>query len=202
MEKRLKKGPSRDCPTWWSILSPDTKPQHLLLSRGACWQGTNWCGCSSEGSARNWPMQTGMLGANHQTELRDPGGGAGWRPGGAEGDFNPVGRTLSADWTTQCSQGLDHQPKWVQGGIHGTRYICSKGWPLDPMEVWGPKVGGCWNSGAGHPPHSMRVLPNRCVGEHSNRGNRRGERADMGWGFCRGVTWKWDIIWNVNKCND
>ena len=33
MEQRLKEGPSRDCPTWGSILSADTKPwQTLLLS--------------------------------------------------------------------------------------------------------------------------------------------------------------------------
>jgi len=66
-------------------------------------------------------MQMWMLGANHQTEFRDPGGGAG--AGVTEGDCNPIGRTVSADWTAQCSQRLDHQPRRVQRGIHGSRYI-------------------------------------------------------------------------------
>jgi hypothetical protein len=53
------------------------------------------------------------------TELRDPGEGAGGRTRGAEVDYNPIGRKTSADGTTQCSQGLDHQPRSVQGGLHG-----------------------------------------------------------------------------------
>jgi len=52
-------------------------------------------------------MQMGMLGANHQTELREPGGGAGRRTGGTEGDFNPVERTIEAGLTTQFSQSRD-----------------------------------------------------------------------------------------------
>jgi len=85
-----------------------------------------------------------MLGANHQTELRDPGGGAGRRTEGAEGDSNPIGRITSAGQTTQCFQGLDHQPRSVQGGIHDSRFIGSRQWPyltsvgretLGPVEV-------------------------------------------------------------------
>jgi len=34
-----------------------------------------------------------MLGANHQTELREPGGEASGRTKGAERDYNPIGRT-------------------------------------------------------------------------------------------------------------
>ena len=43
--------------------------------------------------------------------------------------------------TTQNSQGLDHQPRSVLGGIHGSRYICSRGCPcLTSMggESFGP----------------------------------------------------------------
>jgi hypothetical protein len=61
-------------------------------------------------------MQMWMLGANHQTELREPGQGADRGTGGAEGDCNPIGRTKSACQTTQCSQSLDHQPRSVQDG--------------------------------------------------------------------------------------
>jgi hypothetical protein len=38
-------------------------------------------------------MQLWILRAKHQTKLREPGGGAGSRTGGAEGDCNPTGRT-------------------------------------------------------------------------------------------------------------
>jgi hypothetical protein len=73
-------------------------------------------------------MQIWILGANHQTELRGPGWGAERRAGGIEGYCNPIGRTISDGQTTQCPQGLDHQPRSVQGGIHGSRYIGSRGW--------------------------------------------------------------------------
>jgi len=56
-----------------------------------------------------------MLVANYQIELRDAGGGAGRRTGGAKGDCNSIGRTTSAGRITQCSQGLDHQPRNVPG---------------------------------------------------------------------------------------
>jgi hypothetical protein len=85
-------------------------------------------------------MQMWMLTTNHQSEFRDHSGGAGRRNGGSEGDCNSIGRTMLAGWT-QCSQELDHQPRSLQGGIHGYRYICSRGWPsLTSMlgEVFGP----------------------------------------------------------------
>jgi hypothetical protein len=51
--------------------------------------------------------------------------------------------------------------------IHGSRYICSRGWPyltatggeaLGPRKDGCPRVGGCWSSGAGE---------GGWVGEHS-----------------------------------
>ena len=33
------------------------------------------------------------------------------------------------DQTTRSSQGLNHQPKNIHGGIHGSSYMCSIGWP-------------------------------------------------------------------------
>jgi hypothetical protein len=50
-----------------------------------------------------------MLGANHQTELREHSSGAGRRTGGAEDCCNPIVRTTLADQTTLCSKRLDHQ---------------------------------------------------------------------------------------------
>jgi len=47
------------------------------------------------------------------------------RNGGTEGDCTPMGRTISANQTPQSSQGLNHQPKSIHGGTHGS----SKGWP-------------------------------------------------------------------------
>ena len=85
-----------------------------------------------------------MLGANHQTELREPDGGAGGKTGRVEGDCNPLGGAMLAGGSTQCSKGLDHQPRSIWGGIHGSRYICSRGWfcltsmgreALGPVEV-------------------------------------------------------------------
>ena len=92
-----------------------------------------------------------------QTELRDPGGGASGTTRGAVGDGNPIGRA-SAGQTTQCCQGLDHQPRSVQGGIHDSRNICSRGWPcltsmgvkaLSPVEVLCHSLGGSWRGMAG-----------------------------------------------------
>jgi len=34
-----------------------------------------------------------ILGASHQTELKEPSGGAGGRTGVAEGDCSPIGKT-------------------------------------------------------------------------------------------------------------
>jgi hypothetical protein len=80
----------------------------------------------------------------HQTKFGDLEGIAGGRTGGVEGDCHPIGRTMLAGQTTQSSQGLDHEPRSVQGEIHGFRYMCSRGWPsltsmgreaLGPVEV-------------------------------------------------------------------
>jgi hypothetical protein len=97
-----------------------------------------WCSWVLGGSAIKWPMQMWMLGANHQTELRDPSGGAVRRTAGAEGSCNPIGRTILAGQTTQCSQGLDHWPRGVEWGIHGSIYICSRGWPCLTSMGGGP----------------------------------------------------------------
>jgi hypothetical protein len=48
---------------------------------------------------------------------------------GAEGVCNPIGRTTISTKTPQSSQGLNYQPNNTHGGIHGSRYICSRRWP-------------------------------------------------------------------------
>jgi hypothetical protein len=54
-----------------------------------------------------------ILTVNHWTELRDPNGRVRGRTKGAEGDCNPIGRTISTNWTIQSSQRLNHQPKSI-----------------------------------------------------------------------------------------
>jgi hypothetical protein len=49
-----------------------------------------------------------ILTANHQNEPRDPNGRTRRKNEGAEGDSNSIGRTISTNWTTQSSQGLNH----------------------------------------------------------------------------------------------
>ena len=82
---------------------------------------------------------------------------------------------------------LRHLPIKKLRGIHGYRYICSRGWPcLTSMggEAPGP-VGECWNCGAGE---------GRWVGDHTYRGKGEGKRANVGCGVCGGVTEKGDVI--------
>jgi hypothetical protein len=84
MEQRLKKGPPGDCHTWGSILSADTKSNTVAIAKRCLLTGT-WCDYFLRGSDSNRPMQMWMLGANHQTGLRDSYSGAGGRTRGAEG---------------------------------------------------------------------------------------------------------------------
>jgi hypothetical protein len=58
-----------------------------------------------------------------------------------EWDCNPIERTkVSTNWTTQDSQGPNHQPKSIHGRSHGSRYIYSRGWP-DLISVEGEALG-------------------------------------------------------------
>jgi hypothetical protein len=139
VEQRLKQGPSGDCTTWGSIMHADTKPDTVAVVRRRLLTGT-WCGGSLGDLVSNWPMQMWLLGANHQTEHSKSGGGAGGRTGGLEGDCNPIGRTTKVGLTTQLSQSLDHHPRSVPEGIHGSRYICSRRWPC-PTAMEGEALG-------------------------------------------------------------
>jgi len=76
-----------------------------------------------------------MLAANHWPEHGDSNGGVRERTKGAEEVCNPIGRTtISTNQSPpppppKSSQGLNHQPKSIHGVIHGSRRICSRGWP-------------------------------------------------------------------------
>jgi hypothetical protein len=99
-----------------------------------------------------WATQMQNLTSNHQAEPRDLNGRAVGRTEGAEGDCNPIERTISTSWNIQSSHRLNHQPKSTNRGNHGSRYICSRGRPcltsiggklLGPVRAWISSVGGC-----------------------------------------------------------
>ena len=150
----------------------------LLMPRNTCWQ--------ESGMSVPWPIQMQILIGNHLTEHEDTSERARGRTEGAEGGCNPIGRTISTNWTTPCSKRLNHQPKSIHGGIHGSRYICSRGWPcsalvggeaLGPVQVWWPSVGGCWRKGGSRWGSG---------GSPSYR-QRGGRRKRVGWG------WLWTV---------
>jgi hypothetical protein len=89
--------------------------------------------------------------ASQETAISGSYGGVRERTEGAEGVCNPIGRTISSSLSSNL-QGLNHQPKSTHGGTHGSRCICSRGWPcqasmegeaLVPMKAQFPNVGEC-----------------------------------------------------------
>ena len=84
----------------------------------------------------------------HWTEPNELNERARGRTEGIEGDCNSIERMISANWTTQSSQGLDHQPKCIHGRTHDSSYICSRGWPyltsmkVKPLVSWMPQCRG------------------------------------------------------------
>jgi hypothetical protein len=101
-----------------------------------------------------------MLSANHCTEHRVPNEGARERTQGAEGVCSPIGRTTIStnQYPAPSSLGLNHQPKKTHGGTHGSRCICSRGWPsrssmggeaIGPVKVLCPSIGDFQDQEAG-----------------------------------------------------
>ena len=137
--------PPRD-PSHQQTPNPDT-----IADVKKCLPIGAWYDCSLRGSISNWPIQVQILTANNQTEPGDSNGRVGGRAEGVEEDGNPIWRTILINWTTQSSQGLNHQPKSIHRGIHSSRYTCSREWTslisvggeaLSPMEAWCPSVRG------------------------------------------------------------
>jgi hypothetical protein len=84
-----------------------------------------------------------MLATNHWTEHRDSNGGVSKRTVGAEGVFNPIGRTtISTNQTSQSSQGVKHQPKvHIEGLIAPSAYVAEDGliwhqWEERALVLW------------------------------------------------------------------
>lgn len=77
-----------------------------------------------------------MFSTNHWTENGAPNGGVRKRTNGAEGTFNPIGRSANQNCT--------------HGGSLSSSHICSRGWPyltsmrgeaLGPVKAQCPRVG-------------------------------------------------------------
>jgi hypothetical protein len=101
----------------------------LLMPKSACWQETD-NSCLLRGCVRAWPIQMQMIADNHWTEHGVPNGRVRGRTEGAEGVCNSIGRTtILTNQTSQSSQGLNHQPKSIHGGIHVSRCTCTRGLP-------------------------------------------------------------------------
>ena len=65
-----------------------------------------------------------------QTEQEDLNGSIRGKTEGAERVCNLLGKTtLSTNQTPLSSQGPNHQSKSTHGGIIGSSYLCSRGWP-------------------------------------------------------------------------
>ena len=118
-----------------------------------------WYSWLLRGSVSAWQIQTWMLTAIHWTKHRVPNEEVRERTQGVEGVCSSIGGTII--WTNQypqSSQGLNHQPKSTHGGTHGSRCICSRGWPswssmggeaLSPVKILCPSIGECQGQEAG-----------------------------------------------------
>jgi hypothetical protein len=105
------------------------------------------------GSARAWQIQKWMLTAIYWTEHRVPNEGARESTQGAKGVWSSLGgTTIWTNWYPQSSLGLNCQSKKTHGGTHGSRCMCSRGWPsrssvgweaFGPVKVLCSSIGGC-----------------------------------------------------------
>jgi hypothetical protein len=86
----------------------------------------------------DYEVQRWMLTVNHWTEYWVTSGGVRERTEGAEGVYNPIGRTtISIRQTPQSSQGLKHQPQSTHGGTYGSSLMCNRGGLVGHQ--WGEK---------------------------------------------------------------
>ena len=118
-------------PSYIQTPNPDT-----ISDAKKCLLTGAWYSCLLRESSRAWQIQRWMLSANHWTEHGDSNGGIREKTERAEGVCNPIRRTTI--WTNQypqSSQGLNHQPKSIQEGTHGSSCECNRGCPyLASME--------------------------------------------------------------------
>ena len=121
MEQRLKKGPSRDCPTWGSILSADIKPWHCCCFQEAfavrnlvrLFPG-RFCQHLTNADLDAWSQPSDWV--------QGPQWGSWWKNWRSRGWSQPH-RKNSVSWLgPQFSQKLYHPPRSIQEGdpwLHG-----------------------------------------------------------------------------------
>jgi len=114
-----------------------------------------WCSSLLRDPARAWQIQRQMLTVKQWTENGVPIGWVRFRIEWAEGLCNPIRSTIS---NNQSSQGLNHHLKSTHGQIHGSSFICSRGWlcgapmggeALGPAKAGNPSVGQYQDKEAG-----------------------------------------------------
>jgi len=91
---------SRDWGKGHPVMAPPGDSSHILspnpgnnVDAKKCMLTGAWYSCLLRGSARAWQIQRQVLTANQWTENWVPNGGVRERIEGAEGVFNPIGRT-------------------------------------------------------------------------------------------------------------
>ena len=119
MDKRLKEEPSGDCLTWGSILSAHSKPYTVVVAKRACWQEPGVT-VPLEVQPATDQCRSGCLKPTISLCSGNPGLEE-WRR-----IASPLEEQNRLAVTTQCSKGLNHQPRNVQRGVHGSRYICNR----------------------------------------------------------------------------
>jgi hypothetical protein len=120
-----------------------------------------------------------MLTENHLTKHRGWNGAIMGRNEGAEGVYNPIGRTtISTNQKPQSSQGLNHQPRSIYEGTHGSSCIRSRGLPY-LASVGGETLGSI---GTECPSIGKCMEVSGWVGEHPPR--------------CK---WRWDGIEDLGR---
>ena len=116
-----------------------------------------WYSCLLRGSSIVSRIQKWMLTAIHWSEHRVLNEGYRESTQGAKGISRPIGETII--WTDQYTHSSQGPPnKGYKSGTHGSRCICSRGWPswssmeeevLGPVKALFSSVGECQGPLAG-----------------------------------------------------
>jgi len=127
---------------------------------------------------RSTCLQKPDMGVSNHDWAQDPNEGVRERTKGCEGVCKPIGKTTrSTNQNPQSSQGLNHEPNRTHGGTHGSRHMCSRGWPylaakgveaLGTVKALGPSIRECYGGEEG---------VGRQLGEHPHRSSGEGNKG-------------------------
>jgi len=146
VKQRLKEQSFRDCPTWGFIAYRDTKPRHycrcqeLLADRSLIQLSSERLCQSLTNTEVNAHSQWAQ---NAHSQHGDPNGRVRDRTERVEEVCNLIGRTtVSANQSTQSSQGLNYQPKNMhEGTMAPAAHVADNGfvwhqWEKRPLVPW------------------------------------------------------------------